>query len=64
MLTRLKLRFENCKASGTVMLRPLVHTVKVLPEHVLAMPARQWIDGSEAEHEKLTLAEECHASNE
>ena len=46
------------------MLRPLVHTVKVLPEHVLAMPARQWIDGSEAEHEKLTLAEECHASNE
>ena len=64
MLTRLKLRSENRKASGAVMLRPLVDTVKVLPEHVLVMPARYWIDGTEAENEKLTSAGECHASNE
>jgi hypothetical protein len=53
MLTRLKLRSENRKASGAVMLRPLVDTVKVLPAHVLLMLARHWIDGSEAENENL-----------
>jgi hypothetical protein len=64
MLTRLKLRSENREASRAVMLRPLVDTVKVLPGHVLVMPARHWINGSEAEDEKLTSTGEYYASDE